>query len=334
MNHPFPLLKHLATLLGKRLAGLVTILLGVSLLTFTLYYISPGDKALTISNARYMGEGDVPPEVVEAIREEFALDEPFPVQFWHWISGFLQGDFGKSLVSQEDVLLIFLPNLAETLELAATALALGLSLAFLLSLVSVWKPGSIWDRLAVAFSSIGAAVPSYWLGLILILVFAAKLQWLPSFGSGSLEQLVLPAVTLGFWITTSQTRLLRTFLLEASEAPFIEALRLRGVPEGEIFRRHILRHAMIPAIAMIGLDFAALLEGSIIVEVIFSRGGVGSLFVGSILSRDYPLLLFLVLFAACSYVILNSLIELLQDWLSPHSLQGNRPSLTGGVKKS
>ncbi|WP_209017026.1 ABC transporter permease [Roseibium aggregatum] len=327
-------------ILIKRLGALAVVLFGVSVLTFSLYYLSPGDKALAIAHARYMGEGNAPPEVVQAIREKYALNEPFLTQFKLWVSGYLKGDFGQSLVSGVPVWEIFLPNLRETLALACSALLIGLPLAFFLSLVSLWRPGSLYDRIAVAVASIGAAVPSYWLGLMLILVFAAWLNWLPSFGTGTPAHLILPAATLAVWITASQTRLFRSFLLEASSSPFLEALRLRGVGEKEIFWRHILRHAMVPAITMIGLDLAYLLEGAVIVEVIFARGGIGSLLVGSVMSRDYPIVLFLVMFSAFSYVAINSLIEALQDCLDPRkslpapSLRAQRPITTASATDS
>ena len=303
--------------IAQRLFALVTVMLGVSLLTFMLYYFAPGDKALAIGQARYGGEGDVQQEVIAMIRQEYGLDQPFIHQFMHWLTPLLQGDMGTSLVSQEAVWQIVLPNLYETLTLASTALVLGLALAFILSVISVRNPGSKADRAAVAFASIGAAIPSYWLGLLLILLFAVQLQWLPAFGSSSVAHLILPASCLGLWVTTSQTRLLRAFLLEAQAAPFLEALRLRGVSEREIFWAHTLRHALIPAITMLGLEMAGLLEGAVIVEVIFSRNGIGSLFVGSVMSRDYPLVMFLVLFSAFSYVLINTFAELLQQWLNP-----------------
>jgi len=309
----------------KRLASLAIVMLLVSFLTFLLYYFAPGDKAMAIGQARYGGELDVQPEVLEMIRREYGLDQPLLEQFGYWLEPLLRADFGRSLVSGERVWDIFLPNLYETLTLAVTALVFGLSLALLLSSICLWRPGSLLDRAAVAIASIGAAMPAYWLGLLLIMLFAAQLKWLPAYGSGSLAHLVLPAMTLGLWVTTAQTRLLRSFLLEAKSAPFIESLRLRGVPETEIFRRHILRHAAIPAITMIGVDIAGLLEGAVIVEVVFSRSGIGSLLVGSVMSRDYPIMLFLVLFAAFSYVLINTLAELLQQAINPIKPVSNTP---------
>ncbi|WP_422034421.1 ABC transporter permease [Roseibium sp.] len=282
-------------------------------------FFAPGDKAAAIAHARYPDANGFPPEILEGIREEFSLNEPFFVQFFEWLMRFVQGDFGNSFASNTPVWDVFLANITETLTLTATSLTIGLIAAFCLSAISVWRPGSLADRCAVALASIGAAMPNYWLGLLLILLFAAHLGWLPAYGTGTPAHIVLPALTLSFWITASQTRLMRAFFLEAKSAPYVETLRLRGVSEAEIFWRHILRHAAIPALTMIGLDVAALLEGTIIVELTFARGGIGSLLAGAVLSRDYPLILFLVMFFALVYVFINTLIEILQDFLDPRT---------------
>jgi len=331
MRLRFSLPSVLISVAGK-LAALASVLLGVSLITFAMTYFAPGDKASAIAHARYPDTQAFPPDILEAIREEFALNEPFLTQFFLWLSNTLQGDFGNSFASNTPVWDIFVGNAAETLTLTLTALVLGLTSAFLLSAIAAWRPGSLADRMAVALASIGAAMPNYWLGLLLILLFAAHLNWLPAYGTGTPSHLVLPALTLAFWITASQTRLLRSFLLEARSAPYIETLRLRGVSEREIFFKHVLRHALVPALTMIGLDIAALLEGTVIVELTFARGGLGSLLAGSILSRDYPMILFLVLFSALVYVLLNTLIELLQDMLDPRKSAFSRghPATRGG----
>ena len=202
-----------------RLAALGSVLSGVSLITFLMTYLAPGDKAAAIANARYPDTQAFSPEILEAIREEFSLNEPFFTQFFLWLSRFLQGDFGNSFASNTPVWDIFLGNAAETLTLTLTALVIGLLCAFILSSVAAWRPGSLTDRVAVALASIGAAMPNYWLGLLLILLFAATLNWLPAYGTGTPAHLVLPALTLAFWITASQTRLLRSFFPGSEVSP-------------------------------------------------------------------------------------------------------------------
>ncbi len=304
-----------------KIVSLLLVLFCVSFLTFLLYYYAPGDKALAIANARYIGEGSASAELVEQIRLETGIDRPLFVQFYYWAQDIIQLDFGVSLISQEPVDEIFVSQLWETMELAFSALLLGMSVAIPLSLISVWKPKSFIDRFAIALSSIGAAIPSYWLGLIFIFVFAANLQWLPAYGTGSLAHLILPASTLGFWVLSSQTRLIRSFLLEASTAPFLEALKIRGVGSKELFCRHIVRHAFVPFVTMLGLELAFLLEGAVIVEVVFARGGIGSLLVHSVMGRDFPIIQCIVLFSAVTYVTINSAVEIFQWFMNPVSQQ-------------
>ena len=304
-----------------KIVSLLLVLFCVSFLTFLLYYYAPGDKALAIANARYIGEGSASAELVEQIRLETGIDRPLFVQFYYWAQDIIQLDFGVSLISQEPVDEIFVSQLWETMELAFSALLLGMSVAIPRSLISVWKPKSFIDRFAIALSSIGAAIPSYWLGLIFIFVFAANLQWLPAYGTGSLAHLLLPASTLGFWVLSSQTRLIRSFLLEASTAPFLEALKIRGVGSKELFCRHIVRHAFVPFVTMLGLELAFLLEGAVIVEVVFARGGIGSLLVHSVMGRDFPIIQCIVLFSAVTYVTINSAVEVFQWFMNPVSQQ-------------
>lgn len=297
----------------RPIAGLVAVLIGISLLTFAVSYFAPGDKAMAIAFARYPGEQGFAPEVLQGIRDEFNLEAPFFEQYLSWGKKILTGDFGVSYASGTSVWKIFLGNIGETVVLAFVSIFFGLLAAFTLASLAVRNPGSWLDRGAVIVSSIGAAMPNFWLALLLILLFAAHLGWLPSYGTGTLAHLVLPATTLAFWVMASQTRLLRSFMLEAYDQPFIEALRLRGISEREIFFKHVLRHSFVPALTMIGLDFAHLLEGAVIVEIIFARAGVGSLLAGSVLSRDMPVVLFLVLFFATSYVVVNTIVEALQN---------------------
>ncbi|TLP56004.1 ABC transporter permease [Parasedimentitalea maritima] len=307
-----------------RLGGLVTVLFGISFITFAVTHFAPGDKALAIAQARYPGEMGFDAEILEGIRDEFHLDRPFISQYLHWLVDFLTGDFGRSYSSHSKVWDIFAGNLEETFSLAITALTLGLAAAFLLAGLAVWRKGSLIDRFAILLASVGAAIPSFWLSILLILLFSAHLGWLPAYGTGTLAQLVLPTVTLAFWVMSSQTRLLRSFLLEAYDQPFVETLRLRSVSEREIFFSHVLRHALSPALTMIGLDLAGLIEGAVIVEIIFARSGLGSLLAGSVLARDLPVVVFLVMFFALTYVLINTVIDLVQTFTDPRHLAGER----------
>ncbi|MEO0495998.1 MAG: ABC transporter permease [Pseudomonadota bacterium] len=302
-----------------RLCGLVLVLLGVSLITFTLIHFSPGDKAAMIAHARYPDVVSFPPEILAAIRSEFHLEEPFISQFAYWLGGIMSGEFGVSYASGKRVWDVFVGSLAETATLALSSLTIGLVAAFLLASLAVHYRGTFIDRLAVIIASIGNAMPNYWLALLLILGVSVTLGWLPAYGTGTLAHLVLPALTLSFWVMASQTRLLRSFMLDAYDQPFIETLRLRGISEREIFFSHIVPHTRLPALTMIGLDLAALLEGTIIIELIFARSGLGSLLAGSVLSRDLPVMMFVIMFFAATYVIINTAIDLYQTIADPRA---------------
>lgn len=302
-----------------RILGLGLVLVGISLITFALNYFAPGDKATIIAHARYPEVLGFAPEILQGIRDEFHLDEPFPVQYFYWISSILHGDLGVSYASGARVWDIFLDNLGETVTLTLSSLGLGLLGAFLLASLAVRNPGTLVDKVAIFIASIGAAMPGYWLALLLILGISVHLGWLPAYGTGTLAHLVLPSLTLALWVMASQTRLLRSFMLDAYNQPFIETLRLRGISEREIFTSHVVRHARIPALTMIGLDLAALLEGAIIIELTFARSGLGSLLAASVLSRDLPMMMFLVMFFATAYVMINSAIDGVQALADPRT---------------
>lgn len=310
----------------KRLAGLVIVLLGISLITFAISHFAPGDRAMAIAHARYPGQQGFAPEIIQAIRDEFHLETSFWEQYFRWLGAVLQGDLGVSYSSQSSVWKIFTTNLGETITLSLTSLVFGLAGAFVLAALAARHPGSFVDRLAIIVASIGAAMPIYWLSLLLILVFAVHLGWVPAYGTGTMAHLVLPTLALSFWIMASQARLLRSFMLDAYDQPFIETLRLRGISETEIFFRHILRHAMLPALTMIGLDLALLLEGAVIIEILFARSGLGVLLAGSVLSRDLPVVMFLVMFYATLYVVINTVIDIIQMASDPRTRQGVRPA--------
>lgn len=305
--------------IALRLTGLLFVLLGISLLTFTLNYIAPGDKAVIVGQALFPDSMSLPDDVLQDIRDEYHLDAPFVVQYGYWITAVLRGDFGTSYASGASVWDIFVANLGETLALTLTSLTLGLIGAFAFASLAVRNQGTWIDRLAIVVSSIGSAMPNFWLALLLILGVFVYLGWLPAYGEGTLAHLVLPSLTLAFRVMASQTRLLRSFMLDACAQPFVETLRLRGIPEREIFFLHIVPHARIPALTMIGLDLAALLEGAVIVEIVFARSGLGSLLVHAVLSRDLPLMMFLVMFFATAYVFINSAIDLAQSLSDPRT---------------
>ncbi len=294
---------------------MVVVLTGTAVLTFALLWHAPGDPALSIAVARF--DSVVSDEIVARIRAEEGLDAGFWTAFIHWITPFLQGDLGNSSVSGRPIWPELRNAIKFTMPLAFLGLAIGLAVSVPLAIIATHAPGGWIDRGAVAMASLGAAMPAYWLCLLLILAFAVKLTWLPAMGAGSVQTLVLPALTLGLGTAASFTRILRSALIEARGAPFLPAIARRGVSPRERALAHVAPHAAIPVLTVLGLELAFLLEGAVMVEVIFARPGLGSMLVGAIGARDFPKIQAIVLLAALIFVTVNLLIDLLYRLIDP-----------------
>ncbi|WP_172294499.1 ABC transporter permease [Pseudoruegeria sp. HB172150] len=293
----------------------VVVLSGTAILTFILLWHAPGDPALTIAVARY--DSVVSADVVDRIRTESGLDAGFWTAFSHWITPLLSGDLGNSSVSGRPIWPELRTAILLTLPLALMGLLIGLALSIPLAILAVRHPGGWIDRGAVALASLGAAMPAYWLALLLILAFAVKLLWFPAMGTGSAAHLVLPGLTLGLGVAASLTRILRSALLEAKGAPFLPALARRGVGPRERAFSHVAPHAAIPVLTVAGLELAFLLEGAVMVEVIFARPGLGGFLIHAIQARDFPKVQAVVMLTAILFVTVNLLTDLLYRLVDP-----------------
>jgi len=293
----------------------VLVLTGAAVTTFTLLWHSPGDPALAIAMARY--DSMVSSDVVDFVREQAGLDAGFWHAFKAWAEPLLRGDFGLSSVTGRPVLTDLIAAISYTVPLALAGLAIGLCIAVPLAVLATRRPGGIVDRLAVAIASLGTAIPAYWLGLLLILLFAVKLSWLPAMGARTPLHIVLPAFTLGLGVAASLTRIIRSGILEARSQVFLPSVRRRGVSSRFIARDHVAPHAAIPVITVVGLELAFLLEGAVIIEVIFSRPGLGSFLVRAIEARDFPKVQAVVLLTAFLFVVINLVIDLMYRWIDP-----------------
>ena len=288
----------------------VVVLAGTALATFALLWHAPGDPALTIAVARY--DSVVPDEIVAQIRAEAGLNAGFWTAFLHWITPILAGDFGNSSVSGRPIWPELRDAILLTVPLALAGLAIGLAISVPLSILATRRPGGWLDRGAVAVASLGAAMPAYWLGLLLILLFAVYLAWLPAMGARTPAHMILPALTLGLGVAASLTRILRSGLLEARRQPFLPALARIG-------RDHVAPHAAVPVVTVLGLELAFLLEGVVIVEVIFARPGLGSFLVEAIAARDFPKVQAVVILTALLFVTINLLIDLTYRLIDPRT---------------
>ena len=291
------------------------VLSGTALATFALLWHAPGDPALAIALARY--DAVIPVGVVDEVRTEAGLDAGFWPAFQAWITPLLVGDFGQSSVTGRDVWPELVSAISYTVPLAVLGLIIGIAISVPLALVATQRPGRWLDRCAVALASIGAAIPAYWLGLLLILLFAVQLGWLPAMGARTPAHTVLPALTLGLGVAASLTRILRSGILEARGQPFLPAFRRRNVDARAIERDHVAPHAAIPVVTVFGLELAFLLEGAVMVEVIFARPGLGSFLVNAIEARDFPKVQAVVVLAAVLFVTVNLVIDVLYRVLDP-----------------
>lgn len=297
------------------------VLTGTAIATFTLLWNAPGDPALAIAMARF--NAVVPADVIDQVRAEAGLDGGFWSAFLGWIGPLLTGDFGKSSVTGREVWPDLLTALSYTLPQALAGLTIGLVIAIPLAILATRVPGGWLDRFAVALASLGTAIPAFWLGLLLILLFTVKLGWLPAMGARTAAHAILPALTLGLGVAASLTRIIRSGILEARGQPFLPAFKRRGIAGRYIGRDHVAPHAAVPVITVLGLELAFLLEGLVVVEVIFSRPGLGSFLVSAIGARDFPQVQAVVILTALIFVSINLMIDLIYRLIDPRIEEQN-----------
>ena len=284
---------------------------GVVLLVFGLMHALPGDPVDAI-----LGENASSVDRAQ-LRERLGLDRSLPAQFGSFATGLLRGDLGRSLVTGDPVSRILLERYPATMQLAAAAIVVALSIALPLGAAAAARPGSIADRVSLSLSISAASLPTFALGPLLILTFAVDLGWLPVAGRTGLRSTVLPAVTLGLGMSAVLMRQLRVALITALHLPSIRAARARGVGQTSLLLRHALRNAATATVTVLGLQIGGLAAGAIVTETIFAWPGIGRLLVQAIGSRDYPVVQACVLAISLTYVAVNLLTDLVQAWLDP-----------------
>ena len=297
--------------IARRLMMLVSVLLGVVTLVFFLIHMIPGDPVDIM-----LGENALAADK-EAMRRDLGLDQPLHLQYLNYLSGVVRGDLGTSLLSRQPVLTEILSRFPASVELMAGAMFVALSLSVPLGILAAMKPRSLMDALAMLVAFLGAAIPSFWLGPLLILLFAIHLNWLPVNERGGLEHLILPALTLGTALAAILSRMIRSSLLEVLGEDYIRTARAKGLGERRVILKHALRNALIPVITIVGLQIGILLSGAIITEFIFDWPGLGTLLLQSIHTRNYPLVQGCILFIATVYVLVNLLTDIAYGWADP-----------------
>lgn len=299
----------------KRLLLILFVIFGVTLITFSAMYLAPGDPAELIAFARY-GQ-DLSAGQIEAVRAAEGLNSPFYVQYIDWLGHVLRLDFGKSLINSDDILEEILLRLPATAELALASLFLSLLISIPAGILSSLKQNSLLDNTCVFTSLLGVSIPNFWLGLILIWVFALSFRLLPSYGYGSLENLVLPTLTLGTSMAAVTTRLTRASMLEVLNKEYIVTAKAKGLDEKTILLKHALKNALLPVLTFAGMQLGYLLGGTVIVETIFAWPGLGKLLVDSIFARDFAMVQGCVLFIAVLVSLSNLAVDLLYAVLDP-----------------
>lgn len=295
----------------RRLILTIPVLLGVATLVFALLHLVPGDPAQVM-----LGESAAASDVDE-LRAKLGLNQPLPAQYVQFISGLVQGDFGTSFRYGTPVFQEIAQRLPNTLELALAAMSVAILIALPLGILGALYRGRAIDQAAMTVSLVGISMPNFWLGPLLAIVFAVSLGWLPVSGMGDWRHLVLPAVTLGAALAAILARMTRASLIEELRELYVLAARARGLSQTRAVLRHALRNSLIPVVTILGLQFGAVLTGTIITETIFSWPGIGRLLIQAINFRDYPLVQGCILFIATTYVLVNLLVDLTYGYLDP-----------------
>jgi len=298
--------------IGRRLLGAIPVLWGVATLVFVILRLLPGDPA-----ALMLSEAGASAQAITELRAELGLDESIPIQYGRYIAQLAQGNLGTSLFTQRSVVTTIAEQLPSTIELALSAMLVAIMVGTTLGILAAVRHGTWLDVFIMAISVAGISIPIFWSAILLIWLFALLLGWLPATGQGGIRHLVLPALVLGFASAGAITRLVRASLLEVMDYDFINTARAKGLAESTILLRHALKNAFIPVTSIIGLQFGFLLGGTVVIETIFSRPGMGRLMVNAILWKDLPLVQGIVLLIALVYTLVNLATDVAYAYLDP-----------------
>jgi peptide/nickel transport system permease protein len=296
--------------IGRRLWQGAISILGASVIIFLISRLS-GDPVLMLL------PNDATPQMIADVRQEYGLDRPLVVQYAIWLGKALSGDFGNSYRWEMPAVQLILDRLPATIQLAACGLLFSVALAVPIGVLSAVHRGGWIDRVGRVFAMLGQAMPAFWVGLLLILLFAIQLNWLPAFGHGTPAHLVMPAIALGWYPVAAQTRIVRSSMLDVLDSDHVRLSRALGTPERLIVWKYALRNAAVPLMTMLGVYFAAMLGGAFVVETIFAWPGVGRTVVEAVFARDFPVVQAGVLFTSILFVLSNLLVDMSYGLVDP-----------------
>jgi peptide/nickel transport system permease protein len=298
--------------LARRLLSTVPVLFAVLLLVFAMLHLVPGDPVKLM-----LSEFQTSPEQVAKLRAQLHFDDPLPVQFGRYVLNALQGDLGLSIRSKRPVTTEIIENLPSTLQLTLAGLLVAMVLGTTLGILAAVNHQRWVDVVSMFIALLGVSMPSFWLGLNLIFLLSLNWRLFPATGGGDLQHLVMPAFTLGVGASAILARLTRSSMLEVMRREYVTTARAKGVREFWVIVRHALKNALIPMVTVFGLQFGQLMAGTVVIETVFSRPGIGRLIVDGILNKDFPMVQGIVLVVAVSYVLVNLLVDLTYAMLDP-----------------
>jgi peptide/nickel transport system permease protein len=306
--------------LVRRIAQFVPVLFVASIGIWAMAYALPGSPAQVLAGT------DATPQQVAAIAKEMGLDRPLPVQYWIWLDHVFHGNLGQSYSSNLPVATLLWQRIPATAQLAVCSMIVGLVIAGVAGIVSALRPRSVLGRLAIAYQNIALAVPTFWLGILLVLAFSVKLRVLPATSAyipiwespvQGIKAITLPAIALGVHVSSITARFIRSSVHEAMGREFVRTARSKGVPEPAVVGRHALRNALLPVITVVGLQLASFLGGAVVTEVVFNYPGLGRLIYNAVIARDYTLIQGGVLFIACLFLVINLIVDVGYAYIDP-----------------
>ena len=308
----------------RRLLIAVPSLIGISIILFTVLALAPGDPFGELAT-----NPAIPPEVRTALRVKFGLDDPIPIRYLHWLSAMLHGDWGFSFVSRVNVDTLILQRLPTTLAVIGLSQLLALAIALPVGIIAATRPYSVFDQVASTFAFIGFSLPTFFTGIVFILIFSITLNWLPFVFRSDLhatglnwlwlefKQAIMPIAVLGLFQAASWTRFVRSAVLDVVRLDYVTTARSKGLPERIVIIKHIVRNAMVPVVTLVALQMPIVFGGAIITEQIFRIPGIGSLLISAILANDTPVIMAVTFVFACLVIMFNLIADLLYGWLDP-----------------
>ena len=295
-----------------RLLALIPLLIGVSFIVFMMLQLVPGDPVMMMLGEFSMATT----KDVEAMREQLGFNDPLYIQYWNYFKGLITGDLGTSMRTKKPVIDLILARLPSTFELTFFGLLFALIFGTLLGIIAALKHNTFIDYFTVVIALLGVSIPGFWLALLFIFLFSIRLEWLPITGSSPLS-IIMPCLALGLWAGGTIARLVRSGMLEVLQSDYVRTARAKGLYKHRIILVHALRNALLPVVTIFGIQFGHVLAGTVIIEAVFARPGLGLMMVNAIVAKDFPLVQGTIMFVAGAYIVVNILVEVIYTYLDP-----------------